>query len=110
MKARTKTATQQAPSSVPGNDVRRHAWRRRNERAGRAKVRMDRDRARGGVRAVEDSHVKGFDGSSFDQESHSDSSLLDVEFDQDELGEFILGQAGSVARAISHEEDEAFWL
>jgi hypothetical protein len=69
---------------------------------------MDRDRTRGGVRPIEDSHVRSFDASSFDQGNNSDSALLDAEFDQDEHGEFILGRAGSMARAISREEDEAF--
>ncbi len=110
MKTRTKTTFEQVSALAPGNDARRPAWPRRNERAGRAGARMDRDRTRRGVRPRPDADSQGFDASSSDQENHSDSTLLDVEFDQDALGEFILGRACSVARAISHEEDEASWL
>ncbi len=110
MKARTKTDFEQASPGSTGGSVRRPAWRRRNERTSRANPRTARDRTRGGVRPYTDVDVQGLDVSGPDRENHSDSTLLDVEFDHDELGEFILGQVGSVARAISHEEDEAFWF
>lgn len=110
MKARTKTDFEQVSPGSTGGALRRPAWRRRNERASRASPRTDRDRTRGGVRPYTDADAQGFDVSGPDRENHSDPTLLDVEFDHDELGELILGQAGSVARAIAHEEDEAFWL
>ncbi len=109
MSTRTKVTSVRSPARDVRSEPCRRADPRVIRRGGRSKSGRVRGRTMGALAPCPFTEILRTDAMAPEQGSPSISMLLDVEFDHDEFDEFALGQARSMARAICHEEDEAYW-